>query len=100
MATSPQHGVVDTDNQVFGVPNLYIADGSVVPSSLAVNPQVTINGLPLPSALVALIEAGRWCVPADRSGPDRLFPDRGDFMLYSLEYMPFENRHWIERTYQ
>ena len=42
MATSPQHGVVDTDNQVFGVPNLYIADGSVVPSSLAVNPQVTI----------------------------------------------------------
>jgi choline dehydrogenase-like flavoprotein len=33
---------VDTDNQVFGVPNLYIADGSVVPSSLAVNPQVTI----------------------------------------------------------
>jgi hypothetical protein len=42
MATSSRNGVVDTDNQVFGVPNLYIADGSVVPSSLAVNPQVTI----------------------------------------------------------
>ena len=42
MATSASAGVVGTDNQVFGVPNLYIADGSVVPSSLAVNPQVTI----------------------------------------------------------
>src|SRR5262245_3350982 len=57
---------------------------------------LTINGLPLPSVLIALCEADRWRAPADRSGLDRLFPDRGDFMLYSLDYMPVENRFCIE----
>jgi hypothetical protein len=61
---------------------------------------VTINGLPLPSALISLIEAGRWRSPPDRSVLDRLFPDRSDFMLYPLDYMPFENRHWIETTHK
>jgi hypothetical protein len=54
-----------------------------------------INGLPLPRYLLALIEAGRWRCPADLSGVDRLFPDRGEFQLYSLDYMPFENHHWV-----
>ena len=45
MATSPEHGVVSASNEVFGVPGLYIADGSVVPSAAAVNPQVTIMAL-------------------------------------------------------
>ena len=45
MATSPGRGVVDSDHQVFGHPGLFIADGSVVPSSVAVNPQVTIMAL-------------------------------------------------------
>jgi hypothetical protein len=61
---------------------------------------VTINGLPLPSALVSLIKAGRWRAPADRSELDRLFPKRGDFLLYPPDYMPFENRHWIETTHR
>lgn len=61
---------------------------------------MTINGLPLPSALVSLIEAGRWRAPSDQLGLNLLFPDRGDFMLYSPEYMPFENRHWIETTHK
>jgi CheY-like chemotaxis protein len=42
------------------------------------SPDVMINGLPLPVTLVALIEAGRWCVPSDQSGLAQLFPDRGD----------------------
>ncbi len=45
MATSARRGVVDTDHEVFGHPGLFIADGSVVPSSVAVNPQITIMAM-------------------------------------------------------
>jgi choline dehydrogenase-like flavoprotein len=45
MARDKKNGVVSTDHEVFGVPALYIADGSVVPSSIGVNPQETIMAL-------------------------------------------------------
>ena len=45
MAKSASRGVVDTDHEVFGHPGLFIADGSVVPSSVAVNPQITIMAM-------------------------------------------------------
>jgi hypothetical protein len=41
----PDHGVVDADLAVRGVEGLHVADGSVVPSSLGVNPQITIMSL-------------------------------------------------------
>lgn len=41
----PAHGVVDGDLQLHGVEGVYVADGSVVPSSLGVNPQITIMAL-------------------------------------------------------
>jgi choline dehydrogenase-like flavoprotein len=44
-AASPDEGVVDGDLAVHGVDGLYVADGSVVPSSLGVNPQMTIMAL-------------------------------------------------------
>ena len=42
MADSKSHGVVNTAGEVFDYPGLYITDGSVIPSSLAVNTSLTI----------------------------------------------------------
>jgi choline dehydrogenase-like flavoprotein len=41
----PTHGVVDGDLKLHGTEGVYVADGSVVPSSLGVNPQLTIMAL-------------------------------------------------------
>jgi choline dehydrogenase-like flavoprotein len=41
----PGHGVVDRDLKVNGADNVWVADGSVVPSALGVNPQITIMAL-------------------------------------------------------
>ena len=50
MGTSAADGVVDGENRVFGTDNLYVIDGSSVPSSLGVNPQVTIMAMALRAA--------------------------------------------------
>jgi len=39
------HGVIDGDLQVHDTEGVYVADGSAVPSSLGVNPQMTIMAL-------------------------------------------------------
>jgi choline dehydrogenase-like flavoprotein len=41
----PDHGVVDGDLKLYGCEGVYVADGSVVPSSIGVNPQLTIMAL-------------------------------------------------------
>ncbi|MFQ5926171.1 MAG: GMC oxidoreductase [Terriglobia bacterium] len=45
LAASPEHGVVNEAGEVFGYPNLYIADGSIVPTALGVPPSMTIAAL-------------------------------------------------------
>ena len=50
MGPSAADGVVDGENRVFGTENLYVVDGASVPSSLGVNPQVTIMAMALRAA--------------------------------------------------
>lgn len=45
MGRDPRTSVVDDDCQVHGTPGLYVTDGSAIPSSPAVNPQLTIMAL-------------------------------------------------------
>jgi choline dehydrogenase-like flavoprotein len=45
MGERPESSVVDVDGQVWDARNLYVADGSIVPTSLGVNPQLTIMSL-------------------------------------------------------
>lgn len=45
MADDPEHGVVSQFGEVFGYPNLYVADGSIFPRAIGVNPSRTIGAL-------------------------------------------------------
>jgi choline dehydrogenase-like flavoprotein len=41
----PDHGVVDADLKLHGVDGVYVSDASMIPSSIGVNPQITIMAL-------------------------------------------------------
>ncbi|MGH8454274.1 MAG: GMC family oxidoreductase [Nevskiales bacterium] len=45
MGDSPERGVIDAHNRVFGYRNLYICDGSMLGANLGVNPSLTITAL-------------------------------------------------------
>ena len=45
MGRSPHDSVVDADHRVWGLPNLFIADGSVMPTQGSANPALTIMAL-------------------------------------------------------
>ena len=55
MADSPERGVMDAQNRVFGYQNLLVCDGSVLGANLGVNPSLTIT---------ALAERAMSCIPA------------------------------------
>ena len=45
IGSSPENGVVDYRNRIFGYKNMYVCDGSVVAANLGVNPSLTIAAL-------------------------------------------------------
>jgi choline dehydrogenase-like flavoprotein len=45
MGAEPGRSVVDPNGRVWGLANLYVADGSVIPTSLGVNPQLTVMAM-------------------------------------------------------
>jgi choline dehydrogenase-like flavoprotein len=45
MAADERHGVVDRDCRTFAVPNLYVTDGSVLPTQGSANPALTIMAI-------------------------------------------------------
>jgi choline dehydrogenase-like flavoprotein len=45
MAARPEDGVVDRNQRMFGVDNVYLADGSVLPTQGSANPALTIMAL-------------------------------------------------------
>jgi cholesterol oxidase len=45
MGTTHSNGVVDHKGEVFGYPNLYVADGAIVPRAIGLNPSRTIAAL-------------------------------------------------------
>lgn len=45
MGTDSTSGTIDRAFRVFGYPNMYILDGSVIPGNLGVNPSLTITAL-------------------------------------------------------
>lgn len=45
MGDSPETGVIDRDNRVFGYQNMYICDGAAVSANPGVNPSLTITAI-------------------------------------------------------
>ena len=45
MAATPEDGVIDADHKVFGMANLFITDGCMLPTQGAANPALTIMAL-------------------------------------------------------
>lgn len=62
---SAESGVIDMYQQVFNYPGLYVADGSVIPANLGVNPSLTIT---------ALTERAMSYIPPAPAGPLRAVP--------------------------
>jgi choline dehydrogenase-like flavoprotein len=57
MAADERHGVVDADCRTFAVPNLYITDGSVLPSQGSANPALTIMAVAARAADQLIVRA-------------------------------------------
>jgi len=64
MADAPHRGVVDHRGRHFWLDNLSVHDGSVFPTSLGVNPQLSIYGLAARNASLLAAELSGRPVPA------------------------------------
>ncbi len=79
MGSDPERSVVDADHRAWGVPNLFIADGSVMPTQGSANPALTIMALASRLAeRLSLKRAGESAArpPRRRQRPPRPAPSR------------------------
>lgn len=67
MGESQRTGVVNPWGEVWGYPNLYIADGSIIPTALSVNPSMTISALA--ERIAFWMIHGREMAPGDPQTP-------------------------------
>jgi cholesterol oxidase len=72
---SPEDGVVDRDQRVFGYENLLVCDGSAVPANVGVNPSLTITAL-AERAMSRIPPAG---TAADGAGAAAAAPAEDDY---------------------
>ena len=70
MGTDPERSVVDSDHRAWEVPNLFIADGSVMPTQGSANPAITI--MALASRLAERLDLKRLDAPGRRPRSRRL----------------------------
>jgi len=71
MGSDPERSVVDSDHRAWEVPNLFLADGSVMPTQGSANPAITI--MALASRLAERLDLKRL---DGRSASSRRFPGR------------------------
>lgn len=72
MAQDATRGVVNSLGEVYGYPQLFVIDGSIVPTSLSRNPTATISAL-AERAAFHLIH-GREMRKNDSATPDNAYP--------------------------
>ena len=65
--SGPENSVVDSTQRAWGVPNLFIADGSVLPTQGSANPALAI--MALSDRLASLLAQKRAATPARRKVP-------------------------------
>jgi choline dehydrogenase-like flavoprotein len=70
MGIDPERSVVDSDHRAWEVPNLFIADGSVMPTQGSANPAITI--MALASRLAERLDLKRLDARGRRARPRRL----------------------------
>jgi hypothetical protein len=68
MADSPDHGVTDHTGAVFGYEGLYCIDSSIIPTSLGVNPSLTIAAVSERCAEALVRRGADFGLPAAPSG--------------------------------
>jgi hypothetical protein len=81
MADTPELGVVDADGAAFGYEGLYCIDSSIAPTSLGVNPSLTVAALSERCAERLVARAGDLGLPARPPGfqpgvPDEIVGER------------------------
>ena len=68
MADSKDFGVVDHRGEVFGYPGLFCMDSSAIPTSLGVNPSLTISAVAERSVEQLIARSADYALPARPAG--------------------------------